>query len=287
MLRRCWRDSDGVKDLCGGVPMPCLRERGRTPPAVNRSKPGVMRSGKWAAGLLVALVVFGWNPETSAQEVPSSRRSRQVKHRLRPVLEKAMAKKKMIWGSRIYLRIFKAEKQLEVWIKRAGRFHLFKSYPICTYGRSGLGPKIREGDGRAPEGFYFVTPRQMNPHSSYHLAFNLGYPNRYDQSHGRTGSALMVHGSCVSVGCFAMTDRTMEEIYALADAALSRGQPYFRVHIFPFRMTDRNLRQHRHSPWFDFWLNLKRGHDWFSRYKSRPPDVTVRHGRYVFESAAR
>jgi hypothetical protein len=101
---------------------------------------------------------------------------------------------------------------------------LSRSFRICTYGFRGLGPKIRQGDGKAPEGFYRVAPEQMNPASNFHLAFNLGYPNRFDRHYGRTGSALMVHGSCVSIGCYAMTDNGIEEIYALADAAFRNGQ---------------------------------------------------------------
>lgn len=228
------------------------------------------------------LVVAIWALEVLAQGLPSSQRSRQAIRRLRPVLEETLSQQGWSWGSPIFLRIFKAEKQLELWIKRAGRFHLFKSYPICSYGNRGIGPKTREGDGRAPEGFYYVTPGQMNPNSNYHLAFNLGYPNTYDRFHNRSGSALMVHGRCVSIGCFAMTDTAMEEIYVLADAALGHGQPFFRVHIFPYRMTNRNMQRYRKSPWYPFWRNLKRGHDWFAIHEGLPPDVTVRSGQYTF-----
>jgi murein L,D-transpeptidase YafK len=241
---------------------------------------------QWLTGLLIILVVAGWTWEARARDLPSSRRSRQAINRKRPLLEKHMAGKGFSWGMPIYLRIFKAEKQLELWMKRGNRFHLLKTYPICTYGQKGLGPKLREGDGRAPEGFYFVAPRQMNPQSNFHLAFNLGYPNTYDRVHGHSGSALMVHGSCVSIGCYAMTDKIIEEIYVLADAALGHGQPFFRVHIFPFRMTDENLRRYRGSRWYGFWCNLKKGYDWFAAHQYRPPDVTTRNGRYEFGSAS-
>ena len=96
--------------------------------------------------------------DAHGQEPPSSRRSRKAIHRQRPILEKIMARKGFSWGAPVYFRIFKAEKQFELWTKQKGRFHLLKSYPICTYGPGGLGPKLREGDGRAPEGFYFITP---------------------------------------------------------------------------------------------------------------------------------
>jgi len=171
---------------------------------------------------------------------------------------------------------------LEVWLKDGDEFKLFKTYPICTYGRSGLGPKLRWGDGRAPEGFYFVAPRQLNPSSSFHLSFNLGYPNLYDRSHRRTGGALMVHGDCVSIGCYAMTDPGIEEIFTLLDAAFRKGQPFFRVHIFPFRMIAENLSRYEDSEWYQFWTNLKEGYDYFEQNGHIPPNVTVRNKRYVF-----
>jgi murein L,D-transpeptidase YafK len=201
------------------------------------------------------------------------------RHRLRILL----ANKKISWGAPIYLRIFKSEKRLEVWLLKGERFCLFKSYPICTYGTKGLGPKTRQGDGYAPEGFYAVHPKQMNPYSQFYLAFNVGYPNAYDRYHGRTGSALMVHGHCVSIGCFAMTDAAIEEIYLLAHSALAHGQSFFPVHVFPFEMTAANMKRHRHSSWFGFWNNLKQGYDRFILDGHVPPEATVRNGRYHFK----
>jgi murein L,D-transpeptidase YafK len=145
-----------------------------------------------------------------------------------------------------------------------------------------LGPKRQLGDGQASEGFYYVRPIQLNPLSTFHLSFNLGYPNRYDRIHGRTGSALMVHGSCVSIGCYAMTDSVIEEIYTLADAAFNNGQPFFRVHLFPFRMTKGNMERHQDSAWIEFWRNLREGYDYFEN-TFKPPNVLVRNRRYVFE----
>jgi murein L,D-transpeptidase YafK len=184
------------------------------------------------------------------------------------------------YGAPIFLRIFKASKELELWVQAREQFRLFRIYTICAAsGR--LGPKEHEGDLQSPEGFYMVTPERMNPDSQYHLSFDLGYPNTYDQSHGRTGSALMVHGNCVSAGCYAMTDADIEEIYTLADAALRSGQPSFAVHIFPFRMSQKYLRHFRSSRWLPFWLNLKEGYDYFARTR-RPPLVLVHAQRYVF-----
>lgn len=217
------------------------------------------------------------------QEVPSSFRSRSAIARVTPKLQRECSQAGFNWGVPIFIRIFKKTKELEIWLKDHNTFRLFKTYKICTYGWRSLGPKIRQGDGRAPEGFYYVLPRQMNPVSDYHLSFNLGYPNSYDTLHGRTGSALMVHGSCVSIGCYAMTDKGIEEIFTLADAALRNGQPFFRVHIFPFRMTEKNMRNHRNSKWYEFWENLKEGYDFFEKGGHNPPNVEVKDKRYVFE----
>ncbi|MDZ4122436.1 MAG: murein L,D-transpeptidase family protein [Candidatus Cloacimonadaceae bacterium] len=215
---------------------------------------------------------------------PTSARFREVYARIKPQLDKELAAKKLELGAPVYMRIFKSEKLLEVWLKKGSRYELFKTYSVCTYGSEGLGNKNREGDGRAPEGFYYITPSQMNPSSSFHLSFNLGFPNSYDRFHGKTGSGLLVHGKCVSIGCYAMTDKGIEEIYTLADRALRGGQSFFRVHIFPFRMTDANMRKHKDSIHYEFWQNLKVGYDFFVDSGYMPPNVLVRRGKYVFES---
>jgi murein L,D-transpeptidase YafK len=90
----------------------------------------------------------------------------------------------------------------------------------------------------------------------------------------------MVHGNCVSIGCFAMTDDGIEEIYALAEAALARAQRSVPVHVFPFRMTDEHTQKHADSKWSQFWFELKPGYDTFEA-KHVPPDVGVNGGRYV------
>ncbi|WP_407519824.1 hypothetical protein [Methylobacterium oryzisoli] len=181
----------------------------------------------------------------------------------------------------ILIRTFKKEAELEVW-KRAGdgRFVLLRTFPICRWSGQ-LGPKTRQGDRQAPEGFYAVPPRQMNPNSRYHLSFDVGYPNAFDRAHGGTGSALMVHGTCSSAGCFAMTDRQVSEIYALAREAFAGGQAAFQVQAYPFRMTAEEMARHRQDPHIDFWRQLKEGYDRFEA-TGREPAVTVVNGRYAF-----
>ena len=185
--------------------------------------------------------------------------------------------------SPIMLRIFKQESELEVWKQtKGGRYALLETFEICKWSGE-LGPKFKEGDRQAPEGFYEITPALMNPNSSYHLAFNLGYPNRYDRAHNRTGSHLMVHGACSSRGCYAMTDAQVQDIYALARESFSGGQRSFQVQAFPFRMTAENMAKHRDNEHYAFWQMLKRGHDHFEVTKV-PPKVEVCEKQYVFDA---
>jgi murein L,D-transpeptidase YafK len=191
-----------------------------------------------------------------------------------------LAKSGMKQESPLFVRIFKEESQLEIWkAKDDGRYYHFKTYPICNWSGE-LGPKVQAGDKQAPEGFYTVTPGQMNPNSQFHLAFNLGFPNSYDKVNGRTGSALMVHGDCRSAGCFAMTDALIEEIYALARESFRGGQTKFHVHAFPFRMTEENMKRHRDSKWYSFWKSLKQGYDDFELART-PPSVAVCSRQYL------
>ena len=191
-----------------------------------------------------------------------------------------LGKKGMNPQSAIFVRIYKEESELEVWkLRDDGRYYHFKTYPICTWSGQ-VGPKQRQGDRQAPEGFYTITREQMKPDSRFHLAFNLGYPNAFDKSHRRTGDALMVHGKCTSAGCYAMTDALMEEIYALAREAFIGGQDAIPVHAFPFRMTEANLARHAKSPWLRFWRNLKEGYDHFELTR-QVPAVAVCNRRYV------
>lgn len=231
---------------------------------------------------IIILLILMINNNAHANNLPSSARSQKVIKQQTPLLQKDLSQADLELGAPIYIRIFKQEAQLEMWLKKDNEYELFKSYPICTFGFGGLGPKLQEGDGKAPEGFYFVKANQMNPYSSYHLSFNLGYPNAYDRAHQRTGSALMVHGNCVSVGCYAMTDQYINEIYTLAHKALEGGQNFFRVHVFPFRMTDENMKSHQSSQWYEFWQNLKQGYDFFEANQFNPPNVTVDNKRYIF-----
>ncbi len=194
-----------------------------------------------------------------------------------------LAAKELEAGAPIFMRIFKRDFELELWMLRDGRFHRFATYPICLWSGH-LGPKHKEGDRQSPEGFYTVDSTALNPASKYHRSFNLGFPNTFDRAHGRTGSFLMVHGGCASIGCYAMTDAVIEEIWALVTAALKSGQERFQVQVFPFRMTERNMALHARSSDAPFWQQLKQGYDLFEDSRL-PPRVSVCQGRYVFQNA--
>ncbi|WP_409432068.1 murein L,D-transpeptidase family protein [Litorimonas sp. RW-G-Af-16] len=230
---------------------------------------------------VMALLTFG------CSDAASSTRSEKAIATWTPKLQKSLAAKDLTLGSPIFLRITKTQSvddqrgYLEAFVQNtAGKYVPFKRWEVCYYSGA-LGPKLKQGDGQSPEGFYFVTPARMNPNSSYHLSFNLGYPNAFDRAHGRTGDFLMVHGKCVSIGCYAMTDAGVEEIYTLVDAAHAGGQSVVRVHAFPFPMTDANLDAFADNPNAAFWENLQEGWDWFETRK-RPPNVTVTDKHYVF-----
>ncbi|KGF70690.1 Pollen allergen Poa pIX/Phl pVI, C-terminal [Hoeflea sp. BAL378] len=207
--------------------------------------------------------------------------SNKVEHPLPAKLVNKMKANDMSTRSPIMMRIFKEEGVLEVWKQKGnGRFDIIASYEICKWSGE-LGPKFKEGDRQAPEGYYRIYPAQMNPKSSYYLSFNMGYPNSYDRSYGRTGSNLMVHGACSSAGCYSMTDEQVLEIYGFARDAFKGGQEYFLVEALPFRMTPENMARHRDSEHFEFWKMLKVGYDHFELTK-RPPKVDVCERQYVF-----
>jgi murein L,D-transpeptidase YafK len=200
-----------------------------------------------------------------------------------PATMALMSTKGMSKDDPILIRAYKKESELEVWKRGSnGKYALLKTYPICRWSGQ-LGPKTREGDRQVPEGFYTVTPAQMNPNSNFYLSFDTGYPNSFDRSLGRNGGDIMVHGSCSSRGCFAMTDQNVAEIYAIARDALAAGQRGFQFQSYPFRMTAENLAKHRLDPHIAFWKNLKEGSDTFEVTKEEV-QVAVANRRYQFNT---
>lgn len=183
-------------------------------------------------------------------------------------------------GDPIYIQIFKEENLLELYIeKQDGQLEKIRTYPICSYS-GGLGPKKYQGDLKSPEGFYQVNRTQLNPNSRFYRAINLGFPNQYDQEQGYTGDFLMIHGACKSVGCYAMTDTVMDEIYQYAELALKNGQQSINIHIFPFKMTAENMKKFQYSANMDFWQQLAPAYQYVEEYK-KIPSISVKNGRYL------
>lgn len=187
--------------------------------------------------------------------------------------------KQQLLGSPVYIQIFKEERKLELYARMGNEFRLVNTFPICNFS-GGLGPKRREGDFKSPEGFYSVDARHLKPDSKYYRAINIGFPNDYDKSQGYSGAYLMIHGECKSIGCYAMTNTYMDEIYRYVEAAFAYGQSRVDISIYPFRMTEQNLKRHASSSYIAFWRQLKPGYDYFAK-NHQPPMMTVDNGQYV------
>ncbi len=225
------------------------------------------------AGVLMPLLCLAEN----GNQLPA-----KATQELSPELLSLLQQKNMARHSPILVRIFKEEAELEIWKQdTSGHFQLLKVYPICRWSGD-LGPKMHEGDRQAPEGFYTITPRLLNPNSAFYLAINTGFPNSFDKTNGRDGTFLMIHGDCWSSGCYAMTNEQIAEIYSLARDSLL-GRPSFQVQAYPFRLTPANLARHRTSPHMAFWMMLKIGNDHFEATHLEPK-VDVCDRRYVFDA---
>ncbi len=241
-----------------------------------------MRIRYLASLSLMALALAGCNDTLdSATSIDLSKVKNKVEQPLPDRIVAEMAKKGMDRNSPIMIRILKEEGVMEIWkAKTDNRFDKIAEYKICAWsGR--LGPKVKEGDRQAPEGFYNLTPANLNPNSKYYLAINTGFPNKYDSANGRSGVNLMIHGACSSSGCYSMTDQQVLEIYAFARDAFKGGQKTIQLEAFPFRMTAENMVRHRLNSNIDFWKMLKAGYDDFEVTK-RPPEVEVCEKKYVF-----
>ncbi len=242
----------------------------------------MIRATVLRALVLAAAFAAGLTPVTCLGESSNPLPAKATKELPRELLS-LLRQKKMPKYSPIVVRVFKEEAELEVWKQdTTGRFQILKTYPICRWSGD-LGPKLQEGDRQAPEGFYAITPELMNPNSNYYLSINVGYPNSFDKANKRNGSLLMIHGDCLSAGCYAMTDEQISEIYSLARDSFLGGRPSFQVQAYPFRLTPANLARHRNSPSLAFWKMLKIGNDHFETTHLEPK-VDVCNRLYVFDA---
>jgi murein L,D-transpeptidase YafK len=234
--------------------------------------------------LLISVLLSAPRAEAAnvAGAVPSPAASPAEDARPASALDAALEAQGFRLGAPAFIRIFKAESSLEVWLLRNGRFERFRSYTICKWS-GGLGPKLHQGDRQSPEGVYFITGGDLIVNARWHRAMNVGFPNAHDSALGLTGSGILIHGKCSSIGCFALTDPVVEEVYDIVEAALQAGQPRVPVHIFPFELTREKLAGAAGEEWSAFWKQLKRGYDLFLR-DGLPPRTFVCNGQYAFQS---
>ncbi len=203
---------------------------------------------------------------------------------------KQFKSKNLVWPpSAVYVRSFKFDRQLEVWVKNdsARKFVLFKTYKICMQSGT-MGPKRMEGDYQVPEGFYHIN--EFNPNSNYHLSLGINYPNVSDHilsDSEKPGSAIYIHGNCVSTGCIPISDEPIEELYVIAGAAKSKGQEFIPVHIFPIKYNVKPSLEYLNNAIKDniylqkFNKNIKVVFDYFETQKELPIILINRKGEYV------
>ncbi len=235
--------------------------------------------GAFALLASAALFLAGCNEDSVGGGATSARANAPIAPQTLALMEQIGTTK----NAPVLIRTYKKESELEIWkMKADGRYALLKTYPMCRWSGQ-LGPKTHEGDRQVPEGFYSITPAQMNPNSAYYLSFNVGYPNAYDRALGRDGGSIMVHGICSSAGCFSMTDPQIGEIYALTREGFSGGQREIQMQSYPFRMTAENLAKYRLDQNIGFWKQLKEGSDNFE-VTQQEVKVGVCDKHYVFNA---
>ncbi|MEP6584260.1 MAG: L,D-transpeptidase family protein [Ginsengibacter sp.] len=208
------------------------------------------------------------------------------------VLQKEFETKGLQWPANfVYIRSFKFDSQLEVWVKNnlKDKYKLFKTYKVCMQSGT-MGPKRLQGDYQVPEGFYYIN--EFNPNSAYHLSLGLNYPNASDRILSdsiRPGGAIYIHGSCVSVGCIPVTDNDIEELYIISSYAKESGQEFIPVHVFPFRYNQKKSIEYfktiakDNSNLQKFAMELKDAFDKFEDVKQVPLILIDRKGDYVID----
>ncbi len=205
-------------------------------------------------------------------------------------LRKQFAAANINWPPKqIYIRSFKYDSQLEVWVRddNSEKFKLFKIYKVCAMAGT-LGPKRFQDDYQVPEGFYYIN--QFKPNSNYHLALGINYPNESDRIASDSlspGGGIYIHGNCVTTGCIPILDNQIEEVYLLAAMAKSAGEDFIPVHIFSVRYNKEKSMQYLSKTTKDnqdvqkFEVNLKEAYDYFEEHKTLPLITVNKKGEYV------
>jgi len=247
--------------------------------------------------ILIAAPVFSQGPSASFVDYQRALpRPGDALKRKEDTLQKQFAAKGLSWPARyVYIRSFKYDGEMEVWIKneRKEPFKLFKTYRICALAGT-LGPKRMQGDYQVPEGFYYIN--EFNPNSAYYLSLGLNYPNASDKILSDSinpGGDIYIHGSCVTVGCIPVTDKQIDEIYILAAYARNNGQDYIPVHIYPVRYNNKrsatylaNLEKND-SQLKSFADQLESVYDHFEITHQLPVIMTSSNGDYVYDGLSK
>jgi murein L,D-transpeptidase YafK len=183
-------------------------------------------------------------------------------------------------GSPVFIRVYKQTSEMQLWVQQGSHYVLFKTYGICRWA-GGLGPKFYEGDNQSPEGLYHITSSDLIVNPRWDRAMNINYPNNFDRANGRTGSSILIHGKCASIGCFAIQDANVEEVYAAVRAALHNGQARVPVLVLPFRFAEVAPSVNDTLKMDNFWIDLRRADLLFDRDRI-PPAAWLCDGRYYF-----
>jgi len=212
--------------------------------------------------------------------------------KIEDTLRKQFEEKKLIWPpEQVYIRSFKFDRQVEVWVKgnEEDPFKLFKTYRMCMQSGT-IGPKRMEGDYQMPEGFYYIN--EFKPNSNFHLALGLNYPNASDKvlsdAH-RPGGDIYIHGGCVSTGCIAISDKPIEELYILTYHAKEKGHEFIPVHVFPVKYSIKKSFEYlaqatkENQSLQKFAISLKAAFDKFEEKKVLPVILVNKKGEYIIE----
>lgn len=238
------------------------------------------------AGCLTATTALA---QTSVNLMRPSTKAPAGLSKIEDSLRRQFDAKKMAWPPEdIYIRSFKYDRQLEVWVKEKNEpYKLFKTYKVCMQSGT-IGPKRMEGDYQMPEGFYYIN--EFKPNTNYHLALGLNYPNASDKllsDPRRPGNDIYIHGGCVSVGCIAISDGPIEELYVLTSVAKDNGQDFIPVHVFPVKYNVKKSFQYlaettkTNQPLQQFAVTLKAAFDYFEEKKQLPLIMVNKNGEYV------
>lgn len=244
--------------------------------------------------IILNIILCFFSYSSFGQRVPDMKLFTRLQDPLNKVedsVKKQFERQNLNWPpASLYIRSFKYDRQLEIWVQNHidEPYKLFKTYKVCMQSGT-MGPKRMEGDYQVPEGFYYIN--EFNPNSVYHLSLGLNYPNASDRilsDSVRPGSAIYIHGNCVSTGCIPISDAPIEELYVLASAVKAAGQEFIPVHVFPVKYSvkksldylNANIQNNAYLQHFS--ANLRRGFDYFETKKKLPVIMVNKEGEYVY-----